>query len=166
MRNLFVRHLQTMYDGEMVMADALTAMSRSALPGALQNFYRRKAEEHLRTMHELNRVFRLLRTESKGECDTIIRSVVAGVDPNAVNEEDAIRVALALSGRALSVYEVSAYSTAVSCAMDLGEMEVAAIINKCLEEKKFNRANIEFLVEQDQLRMVREEFSFRENQVA
>jgi ferritin-like metal-binding protein YciE len=148
MRSLFVQHLRTIYDGERLLADVFASMRRTAGTEQLEMFFRERARERDENLERLDRISVLMNASLIGVRDPIIHSIVSD---RKAGENDMFRTANTLLGRALNVYQSGAYWTAVSCALEMGEEEIALLLMECLEEQKFDRANLVFINEQEMM---------------
>ncbi|MCX6951889.1 MAG: ferritin-like domain-containing protein [Verrucomicrobia bacterium] len=134
---LLVDEIKDLYSAENQLLKALPKMARAASAAGLKAGF----TEHLAQTREhaarLERAARLLDESPKGKtCHAMQGLVEEGAEAIELEAPDAVRDA-ALIGAAQRVehYEIAAYGTAHAFALAAGEPEVAALLEKTLQEE-------------------------------
>lgn len=138
MRDLLVDELSGLYSAEKQLVRALPKMARAAASESLQEAIRDHLEETRGHVDRLEQAFEQLGVKAKRKsCKGMAGLVEEGSEMCGEDGDDSVRDA-GIIGAAQRVehYEMAAYGCAITFANDLGENEVAELLNETFEEEK------------------------------
>ncbi|MGZ4034786.1 MAG: DUF892 family protein [Bacteroidia bacterium] len=148
MQNLFIQHLRTMNDSEEIILKALSAIIKNPPSEQLRSFCNIKLKEKKEIINRLHKIFELLRINPVGEKDNIVRSLIINSETIESDRNDTSRLSKIIFGRAMNIYQLNAYRTAVSCASELYDSEIARLLTDCMNEIKFDKKCFDLLKEE------------------
>jgi ferritin-like metal-binding protein YciE len=136
-RELLIERTKDLYYAEGQVLKALPRMADAAVNVDLKAAFMDHLEETRGHVNRLDKVFKLLATQTKGKICPSMRGLVEesfmGI---RTNPPSAIRDALLIGvAQRIEHYEIAAYGTVRAFAIELGEHEVAEIFQKTLEEE-------------------------------
>lgn len=137
LKELLVDELQDLYNAENQLVKALPKMAKTAANAELKEGIEAHLEETRGHVDRLDRCFELLGEKAKGKtCHAMKGLVEEGKEAIDEDAPDEIRDAK-LIGAAQRVehYEIAAYGTARAFAEELGEDEVAKLLQETLDEE-------------------------------
>jgi ferritin-like metal-binding protein YciE len=154
LNHLFIRHLRTMYSGEITLINALNAMIGATSDKSLRLFYENRMNEKLRIAGTLKNALHSMHEQEDGERDQIVESFVDESDNPCLTEGKALYIATMIFGRALSIYMSNSWETAISCAKELGMPNLTEDFSVCAGVDKYRKSDFEFLRGHAALRIV------------
>ena len=138
LQELLLEELKDLYDAEHRILKALPKMAQAATNAQLKQgfeFHRTQTEQHVA---RLEKAFEHLDASAKKKtCEAIKGIIEEGEDLMGTKMEPEVADA-ALIGAAQKVehYEIASYGTVRSWAQQLGQTEVASLLEQTLEEEK------------------------------
>ena len=138
LQELLLEELKDLYDAEHRILKALPKMAQAATNAQLKQgfeFHRTQTEQHVA---RLEKAFEQLDASAKKKtCEAIKGIIEEGEDLMGTKMEPEVADA-ALIGAAQKVehYEIASYGTVRSWAQQLGQAEVASLLEQTLEEEK------------------------------
>ena len=138
LQELLLEELKDLYDAEHRILKALPKMAQAATNAQLKQgfeFHRTQTEQHVA---RLEKAFEQLDASAKKKtCEAIKGIIEEGEDLMGTKMEPEVADA-ALIGAAQKVehYEIASYGTVRSWAQQLGQTEVASLLEQTLEEEK------------------------------
>ena len=138
LQELLLEELKDLYDAEHRILKALPKMAQAATNAQLKQgfeFHRTQTEQHVA---RLEKAFEHLDASAKKKtCEAIKGIIEEGEDLMGTKMEPEVADA-ALIGAAQKVehYEIASYGTVRSWAQQLGQAEVASLLEQTLEEEK------------------------------
>jgi ferritin-like metal-binding protein YciE len=139
LNTLLVEELRDIYDAEKRLTKAIPKMSKAATNAELREALDTHLAETLEHVARIEQAFEELDEEPKGKTCAGMRGIIEEGEEHAGEdyEEDDLRDA-AIIGAAQRVehYEMAAYGTAIAHARQLGQEDVASILEETLNEEK------------------------------
>lgn len=138
LRKVFMAELKDILWAEEALVKALPKMAEKATSAKLVsaiNNHIRETEMHVKRLEE---VFSILGEKAKGEkCEAMKGLISEAEDMASEMPEGVVRDAgIIASAQKVEHYEIAAYGTLCAFAETLGESQVAALLEKTLEEEK------------------------------
>lgn len=147
-RELFVHELEDMVSAEHIVAQTLPELRKEAQDSDAKTAFQEHAAETKEQIARLKEVFKLL--GEKAEESTCYASEGLKKEHEALHEEDPSPEMLAMGGLLGAAktehYEIASYTALVQMAKDLGEKEVAALLQETLNEEKAMAKRLEALI--------------------
>lgn len=137
LRELLVDEIKDIYHAENQLIKALPKMAKAAVNAELKAGFTEHLAQTKVHVERLEKVFKLLDAPVKGKlCHAMKGLLEEGAEAIEDNEPSAVRDAQ-LIGAAQRVehYEIAAYGTVRTFAKDLGETEVARLLQETLDEE-------------------------------
>ena len=135
--DLFEHTLQDMYYAEHALTKALKTMQNAAESPDLKDAFAEHLSETKEQIKVLDAVFALIGKEASGEkCDAIEGIIKEGEGVIEESEGVARDAGLAAAAQAAEHYEIARYGALKEWAMALGQDEVAAHIDRILNQEK------------------------------
>jgi ferritin-like metal-binding protein YciE len=137
LRELLVEEIKDIYYAEKQLTKALPKMAKAAQNPDLKAGFTQHLAETNGHVERLEKVFSLLDKPAKGKtCHAMVGLIKEGAEAIEDNDASPVRDAQ-LIGAAQRVehYEMAAYGTAVAFAKQVGEKEVAALLQQTLDEE-------------------------------
>ena len=136
--DLFVHMLQDIYYAEHQITKALPQMIDKAADPGVKSAFQNHLRETEAQIARLDQAFGLHGSEAKAvTCEAIdgilkeARETFSDIDDQAV-----MQTALIASAQAVEHYEITRYGTLAALAKQLGQAEIAALLEQTLEEEK------------------------------
>jgi ferritin-like metal-binding protein YciE len=135
--DLFVEQLQDLYDAEQRLTKALPKMADAAHNPALKAAF----QEHLRQteghVSRLDQVFRMLGKSAQSKtCEAMKGLVEEGQEALSASGDPNVKdAALIAAAQRVEHYEIAGYGTVRTLAEQLGQNEVARILQQTLDEE-------------------------------
>lgn len=138
LNDLFLHTLKDIYFAEKQIVKALPKMAKAAETKELKEAFATHLTETEGQIERLEEIFRILGKEARGvQCEAIAGIIEEGRE---VMEDFADSVALdagiLAAAQAVEHYEITRYGTLKTWASELGMREVAALLDKTLQEEK------------------------------
>lgn len=138
LEKLFVTELEDMYDGEQQLVEALSEMEESAASGELKSAFHEHLEQTRTHVNRLESVFRAIGQEPhRRSCKGLAGIIDEGEKlAKEFRGNSALDAGLIASGQKAEHYEITSYGTLCSWAEELGNMQIAALLQQNLQEEK------------------------------
>ena len=138
LEKLFVTELEDMYDGEQQLVDALSEMEDSAASGELKNAFHEHLEQTRTHVNRLESVFRAIGQEPHRRSCKGLEGIIDEGEKLAkeFRGNSALDAGLIASGQKAEHYEITSYGSLCSWAEELGNTQVAALLQQNLQEEK------------------------------
>jgi ferritin-like metal-binding protein YciE len=138
LEKLFVTELEDMYDGEQQLVDALSEMEESAASGELKNAFHEHLEQTRTHVNRLESVFRAIGQEPHRRSCKGLEGIIDEGEKLAkeFRGNSALDAGLIASGQKAEHYEITSYGSLCSWAEELGNSQVAALLQQNLQEEK------------------------------
>ena len=133
-----------------MMCAALHSFGDAATSDQLRNFFWLKENEKENVLLMYREIFHELHINSDGEIDPVIDSVLNPKTKDEDQERNAIRISEIMYGDDMHVYHINAYTSAISCAEELGMFDISELLHTCLDSTVFAAADLEFLRKQEE----------------
>jgi ferritin-like metal-binding protein YciE len=138
LHDAFVDELRDTYDAEKQLTKALPKMAKAAASAEVRAAFESHLEETRGQIERLEEVFAVLEEKARGKhCDGIAGIIEEG---KAVMEEDfneaTMDACLIAAGQRAEHYEMAAYGTLIAWAHVMGHAEVAALLQRNLDQEK------------------------------
>ncbi len=137
LKELLIEEIKDLYHAETQLVKALPQMAEAAANPELAAGFQHHLLETKGHVTRLERVFEILDTPAKGKTCAAMKGLIKeGSEGIKDHESGAVRDAL-LIGAAQRVehYEIAAYGTARAFAEELGESEIALLLQATLDEE-------------------------------
>jgi ferritin-like metal-binding protein YciE len=135
---LFIEEIRDLYDAEKQLVKALPKMAKAASSEELKTAFQEHLEVTKGQVQRLEQVFELMDEKAKGKPCKAMKGLIE--EGNEVAEEDALEqfTDLALIGAAQKVehYEIAGYGTVRTMAEQMGNTEVAGLLEETLKEEE------------------------------
>jgi ferritin-like metal-binding protein YciE len=138
LNDLFVETLKDLYYVEKKLVKTLPKMSEKATSPEL----RQAMEDHLREtethVQRLEQVFELLGQRASAKTCEALEGLIREADETAseIDDEQTLDAALISSAQTVEHYEIARYGTLACWAAEIGNTEVAELLEQTLEEEK------------------------------
>ena len=139
MDDLFLHTLKDVYYAERQILKALPKMARAASNEPLRKAFLTHREETQQQIERLQQVFELLGKRAQGVTCEAINGLIEECEElldDAPEASDVRDAGLIACGQAVEHYEMSRYGTLLAWAKLMGKRDVAALIEKTLQEEK------------------------------
>jgi ferritin-like metal-binding protein YciE len=143
LEDLFIEGVKDIYYAEKKILQALKKMSRGAKSPDLKAAFDKHLQETEMQVERLVQVFELLGKPARGKtCPAIDGIIEEGQEIlEEFKDSEALDAGLLAAAQAVEHYEIARYGTLKSWAMQLGQQEVAQILDETLlEETKTDQA--------------------------
>jgi ferritin-like metal-binding protein YciE len=138
LRDLFVKELRDMYDGEKQISKALPKMMKAAANEELRSAFEEHHQVTLQQIERLERAFEELDMRARGQrCHGVAGIIEEGqtlLDEDA--DDDVMDAGLIGAAQKVEHYEIASYGTLVTWAQTLGLDGVAELLQQTLAEEK------------------------------
>jgi ferritin-like metal-binding protein YciE len=137
LQDLLVEELQDIYDAENQILKALPKMAKAASAPQLQQAFEQHLEQSRMHVTRLDQVFQQLGTKSKGKsCKAMQGLITEGEEMIKEKADPAVRDAgLIAAAQRVEHYEMAAYGCARTYARQLGQPQVASLLQQTLDEE-------------------------------
>jgi ferritin-like metal-binding protein YciE len=138
LRELMIEEIRDLYDCERQLVKALPKMAKGASSGDLRSLIEAHLGETQEQVKRLERAFDLLDEKPRGKhCAGIAGIIKEGSDLLEEDFDGAVLDAGIIAGaQRAEHYEMGAYGSVIAWAKQLGESELAALLEDTLEEEK------------------------------
>jgi len=138
MHDLFAHQLEDIYYAEMRLVRALPKMADKATDNQLKQNLMLHSDETRTQLRRLEHVFDALGITMKAiDCPVIDGIIEEAEDVAAeVADKSVVDAALISAAQAAEHYEIARYGSLISWARQLGRADIAALLQKTLEEEK------------------------------
>lgn len=138
MEDLFLEHIEDLYDAEQRLVKALPKMAEAATSPELRQGFESHLGETKGQVKRLEQVFQLLGKKSKGQtCDAMKGLIEEGEDMISSIDKSPLRDAgLIAAANRVEHYEIAAYGSARSFAQTIGLAEAVSLLDATLNEEK------------------------------
>jgi len=138
MHDLFAHQLEDIYYAEMQLLRALPKMADKATDNQLKQNLMLHSDETRTQLRRLEHVFDALGITMKAiDCPVIDGIIEEAEDVAAeVADKSVVDAALISAAQAAEHYEIARYGSLISWARQLGRADIAALLQKTLEEEK------------------------------
>ncbi len=135
--DLFLHQLQDVYYAENQITKALPKMVDKATAPALKQGFETHLRETEGQIARLDRVFGMIGEEPKGATCPAIDGIIKEANEVAgdIADKAVLDAALIASAQAVEHYEITRYGTLIAWAKQLGQSEIAAILQETLDEE-------------------------------
>jgi ferritin-like metal-binding protein YciE len=137
LRDLLVTKLNALYDMENAIIKAVPKLTKAAVNEKLRQGLNEHLEETREHARRLERAHSILNEKPKKLAGDGIRGIIADGEwvVKNVRPEQALDAAIARAAQYVEHYEISGYTGAISWAEELGENEIASLLNQTLQEE-------------------------------
>lgn len=137
LEDLFVLQLQDLYDAEQRLTKALPKMAEAAKTRELKSAFNKHLRETEQHVKRLEKVFEILGTTARREtCEAMKGLISEGDEAVSAGGADEVRdAALIAAAQRVEHYEMAGYGTVRTLADQLGQKEVARILQETLDEE-------------------------------
>ena len=138
LRELMIEEIRDLYDAERQLIKALPKMAKGATSDELRSLIETHLEETQEQVKRLERAFELLNERPRGKhCEGIAGIIKEGSDLLQEDFDGAVLDAGIIAGaQRAEHYEIGAYGSVIAWAKQIGESEVASLLEDTLEEEK------------------------------
>jgi ferritin-like metal-binding protein YciE len=135
--DLFLHQLQDVYFAENQITKALPKMIEKATDPSLKQGFETHLKETEGQIDRLDQVFSMIGEEAKGATCPAIEGIIKEANEVAgdIADKAVLDAALIASAQAVEHYEITRYGTLIAWANQLGKSEVAATLQKTLDEE-------------------------------
>ncbi len=135
--DLFLHQLQDVYYAENQITKSLPTMIEKATDPALRQGFETHLRETEGQIGRLERVFDLLGEKAKAVTCPAIDGIIREANEVAgdIADKAVLDAALIASAQAVEHYEITRYGTLIAWANQLGQSEIAAILQQTLDEE-------------------------------
>lgn len=138
-REFFVDQLKDIYWAEQALEKALQKMAKAATSEKLAKAFEKHTQETEGQIKILEQVFELMGEKAEGKkCDAMeglikeAESIIKDTDKDSFTRD----AGLVLAGQKTEHYEIASYGTLVVFAEQMGEKEVAKLLQKILDQEE------------------------------
>lgn len=134
---LFMNELKDLYSAEKQITRALPKMAKAATTEELREAFQTHLEETRGHIERLDRVFEILGAKASAKtCQGMKGLIEEGAEMMEEAEEGEVRDAgLISAAQRVEHYEIAAYGTVRSIAQQMGQQEVADLLQQTLDEE-------------------------------
>lgn len=138
MRDMMLQQIRTLYDADKVIYESLPQLKEKASAPDLREFIDEEIEEKLRQRHRMEIIFSILKEETEGEYDGVMRSMAKHQKQltNQCVDSDLSDTMMIITGRAMATHQINGYQTAVTCAVCVGYPDITRLLRRALREEK------------------------------
>ena len=138
LRELMIEEIRDLYDAERQLVKALPKMAKGATSDDLRSLIETHLEETQGQVKRLEQAFEMLQEKPRGKhCAGIAGIIKEGSDLLEEDFDGAVLDAGIIAGaQRAEHYEMGAYGSVIAWAKQLGEGEVASLLEETLEEEK------------------------------
>ena len=165
LRELMIEEIRDLYDAEHQLVKALPRMARGASSDDLRSLIETHLEETQEQVKRLERAFELLDEQPRGKhCAGIAGIIKEGSDLLDEDFDGAVLDAGIIAGaQRAEHYEMGAYGAVIAWARQMGEGEIASLLEETLEEEKSADKKLSALAESSINQQAASEKSMRGN---
>jgi ferritin-like metal-binding protein YciE len=137
LRDLLIIKLNALYDTEKSIIKAVPKLAKAATNEKLRQGLNEHLEETREHARRLERAHSILNEKPKKLAVDAIEGLISDGDwvVKHVKPEPALDAAIARAAQSVEHYEIAGYTGAVSWAEELGENEIASLLNQTLQEE-------------------------------
>lgn len=137
-QDLFVNELRDIYHAEKQILKALPKMARSAQHPELKQAFEAHLEETRGQVERLEQVFDQLDLAKRGKPCQAMEGLIeeAKEHMGEIEDKSVLDVGMIISAQKVEHYEIAGYGSLVALARQLGQDEVAQLLEQTLEEEK------------------------------
>jgi ferritin-like metal-binding protein YciE len=137
-KELFVAKLQTMYDIEQQLVQALPKMAEAATDPELKQGFQNHLKETQGHVSRLEQIFKSIGVEAETETSDVVRAMISETEWCIKNIEDpnVLDAALISAGQSAEHFEMAVYGTASEWAKLIDLPDVQQIFEQTLAEEK------------------------------
>ena len=149
LEKLFLTELEDMYDGEQQLVAALTEMEESAASEELKSAFHEHREQTRTHVNRLESVFRAVGQEPHRRSCKGLEGIIDEGEKLAkeFKGNSALDAGLIAAGQKAEHYEITSYGTLCSWAEEMGNTQVADLLQENLREEKETDAKLTRLAE-------------------
>lgn len=138
LHELFVTQLRDLYDGEQQMVDTLPKLIEKANSPELKNALREHLDVTRQQKSRLDQIFQTLGEKPSGEtCKGMKGIIKEGDDLVSEAEDPDVRDAsIIAAAQRVEHYEIAGYGTVMTYAKQLGQQNLASMLDQILQEEK------------------------------
>lgn len=138
LEEVYVDKLRDLYDAEEQIVKALPKMAKAAWTPALQEAFQRHLEQTKGQVVRLDQVFETLGASSDGKQCAGMRGLLEEGEELLTGQEQgpALDAALIAAAQSVEHYEIAGYGSAQTWARQLGQTQVAHLLEETLEEEE------------------------------
>jgi len=165
LRELMIDEIRDLYDAERQLVKALPKMAKGATSDKLRSLIEAHLEETQGQVKRLERAFELLDEKPRGKhCAGIAGIIKEGSDLLEEDFDGAVLDAGIIGGaQRAEHYEMAAYGVVIAWAKQIGEGEIASLLEETLEEEKGADLKLSALAESSINQQAAAEKSMRSN---
>lgn len=136
MEKLFVAELKDLYSAEKQITRALPKMAKNATSNDLKTAFETHLKETEGQIERLDRVFEILGKSSSGKtCKGMQGLIEEGSEQMQELEGEILDAALICAAQKVEHYEMAGYGSARTWAQQLGQKEIADLLQQTLDEE-------------------------------
>jgi ferritin-like metal-binding protein YciE len=137
LNDLLVLQIEDLYDAEQRITKALPKMADAATNKELKSAFQKHLRETEQHVARLEKVFKILGKSPQSEtCEAMKGLIKEGEEAvNAAGDPDVRDAALIAAAQRVEHYEIAGYGTVRTLAQQLGQDEVARILQQTLDEE-------------------------------
>src|ERR1700753_936116 len=149
MNDLFVHQLQDIYYAEKQLVAALPKMAQKATEQQLKQGFLTHLEETKTHVKRLEEVFGMIGAKVKAVDCPAIDGIIKEANETAgeVDDKTVLDAALINAAQAAEHYEITRYGSLIAWARQLGRNDIAAFLQKTLDEEKLEDRRLTTLAE-------------------
>ncbi|SRX54301.1 ferritin-like domain-containing protein [Aequorivita sp. CIP111184] len=134
---LFEHQLQDLYSAEDQLTKALPKMAKKAKDAKLKKAFEDHLEETKEHKTRIKEICDELDIKAKGETCKAMEGLIKEAEDflKEVDDEDVMHAGMIAEAQRVEHYEISGYGTAVRYAKELGHKDIAAKLQKTLDEE-------------------------------
>ncbi len=138
LRDLFVLKLKALYDIETQIIKALPKMAKNATNSKLKDGFVKHLAQTKEQAKRLEKIFKMLKIKAAKTKVEAIRGLTKDADwiIKNVEPDNALDANLIAAAQYVEHYEMAGYGSAREWAKELGEDDIAQLLEKSLEEEK------------------------------
>ena len=142
--DIYIEQLQDLYDAERQIVDALPDMAQAASAEDLKMAFEEHLQQTRQQLARLERIFAAMGERAGTRHSEGMRTLLAQgrLKISGMSASPVLDFALIAAARKVEHYEISGYATARTVAEMLGHSEVAALLQKTLEEEQDTDAGL------------------------
>lgn len=135
--DLFLVQIQDLYDAEQRLTKALPKMAEAATNKQLKSAFKKHLRETEEHVTRLEKVFSIIGKTAKSEtCEAMKGLIAEGDEAIKAGGDDTVRdAALIAAAQRVEHYEMAGYGTVRTLAEELGQTEIARILQQTLDEE-------------------------------
>jgi Mn-containing catalase len=139
-KELLVEQLQDLLDAETKLVDALPKMAQAANHPKLKEAFEKHLMQTQGQVERLNKAFQLLGEDAQSkQCraiDGLIEEGEEKIEEGTEKDSIAADLSLVTSAQKIEHYEIASYGTARVLARQIGEIDVATLLDRTLGEEE------------------------------